>query len=449
MKTRILSLFVFFASSYTGGAQAADLQFEADDTLPLVYLNVVVRGGAVEDPAGKSGLTNFMGEMLLRGTKIRSKEQLDQELDQMGAHFEEETRSEAVVFRGAVLSHQLERFLPLVNEILTQPAFPESELRKLKGELISALLEEQGRDQSLAGRHFDEFLFSAHPYGKSVMGKLKDLESLTSQDVRRQYESQIRDGRITILASGDSSALSRLQAWSKTLEKSRPGKEDAPRVVAPKPVAGRRLVIVDKPERTQTQILGGEIGFKMNEPDFFDFYVANFVFGGGSFQARLMSEIRTKRGWSYGANSAVKFSRQPRSWRFYLFPAAKDTAAALETVLKMVEEWRDRGVTPQELDFAKTSLINGAGFLLNTPRKRIENRIQEITLDLPEGFMKHYAEGVARVTLESANASVKAHIHPDQLSILALGTAKDLKEPLAKSAGVPIDKVQVIDYRQD
>jgi zinc protease len=145
----------------------------------------------------------------------------------------------------------------------------------------------------------------------------------------------------------------------------------------------------------------------------------------------------------------VKFSRQPRSWRFYLFPAAKDTPAALETVLKMVEEWRDRGVTPQELDFAKTSLINGAGFLLNTPRKRIENRIQEITLDLPEGFMKHYAEGIARVSVESANASVKAHIHPDQLSILVLGTAKDLKEPLAKAAGVPAEKVQVIDYRQD
>ncbi len=449
MKTRTLSFFVLLGLGWSLAVPAADLQFEADDTLPLVYLNIVVRGGAVEDPAGKSGLTNFMGEMLLRGTKVRSKEQLDQELDQMGAHFEEETRGEAVVFRGAVLSHQLERFLPLVNEILTQPAFPESEMKKLKSELISALLEEQGRDQALAGRHFDEFLFAGHPYGKSVMGKVKDLEGLTSQDVKRQYESQIRDGRITILASGDSAAIGRLQAWSKTLEQSRPGKEDAPRVEAPKATEGRRLIIVDKPERTQTQILGGEIGFKMDEPDFFDFYVANFVFGGGSFHARLMSEIRTKRGWSYGANASIKFSRQPRSWRFYLFPAAKDTPAALETVLKMVEEWRERGVTPQELDFAKTSLINGAGFLLNTPRKRIENRIQEITLDLPEGFMKHYAAGVARVTLDSANASVKAHIHPDRLSILVLGTAKDLKEPLAKAAGIPVEKVQVIDYRKD
>lgn len=449
MKKRFLSFFVLFGliSGWTG--QAAELQFEADDTLPLVYLNIVVRGGAVEDPTGKSGLTNFMGEMLLRGTKLRSKEQLDQALDQMGAQFEEETRGEAVIFRGAVLSHQLERFLPLVNEILTQPAFPEDELKKLKSELISALLEEQGRDQALAGRHFDEFLFPGHPYGKSVMGKVKDIESMTSQDVRRQYDAQIRNGRMTILASGDSGALGRLQVWAKALEESRPGKEDAPRVQAPKAPIGRRLVIVDKPERTQTQILGGQIGFKMDEPDFFDFYVANFVFGGGSFHARLMSEIRTKRGWSYGANASLKFSRQPRSWRFYLFPAAKDTPAALETVLKMVEEWRDRGVTPQELDFAKTSLINGAGFLLNTPRKRIENRIQEITLDLPEGFMKSYASRVAQVTLESANASIRNHIQPDQLSVLVLGTAKDLKEPLAKAAGVPVEQVQVIDYRQD
>src|SRR4051812_45193538 len=106
MKTRLLltTLLLTTGLGLFSAAQAIEVSFEKDDSLPLVYLNVAIKAGAVADAQGQSGITNFMGEMLLRGTKTRTKEQIDLELDQMGATLDVEVRSEALILRGSVLS---------------------------------------------------------------------------------------------------------------------------------------------------------------------------------------------------------------------------------------------------------------------------------------------------------------------------------------------------------
>jgi predicted Zn-dependent peptidase len=115
----------------------------------------------------------------------------------------------------------------------------------------------------------------------------------------------------------------------------------------------------------------------------------------------------------------------------------------------MAEDLKANGITPEEFDFAQRSLVNSAGFMFNTPKKRVENKLLERTLDLPDGFMKSYGPELQKVTLAQTNQALKDFLKPDKLAIAVLGTAKDLKEPLAKAAGVPVDKVEVVPYTQD
>ena len=184
----------------------------------------------------------------------------------------------------------------------------------------------------------------------------------------------------------------------------------------------------------------------MTHPDFFPLHVANYAFGGPSFSATLMMEIREKRGWSYGASSGFRFGLEPRLWSLYLFPAEKDTAPALEYSLKLLQDLKEKGLKPEDFEFAKRSMINSVGFMYSTPSKRVENKLLEKTLNLPDGFMKSFGEQIQKVQLSEVNTALKNFIQPDRVTISVLCTAKDLKDSLTKAAGVTPDHVQVAPY---
>jgi zinc protease len=187
----------------------------------------------------------------------------------------------------------------------------------------------------------------------------------------------------------------------------------------------------------------------MTDPDFFPLYVGNFILGGPSFSSRLMTEIRVKRGWSYGANSGFRFGIEPRYWRAHLFPASKDSPPALAETLKLIEQLKTGGVTADEFAFAQSSIVNKSGFMYNTPSKRVENALLEKTLDLPAGYMKSYGPSVAHVTRDEVNQAVAKFLKPSELAITVVGTASELKEPLAKAVGIPVNEVVVKSYTQD
>lgn len=429
-------------------AEALDVAFENDSSLPLVRVSVVIRSGSVLDPSGQSGITNFLGEMLLRGTRARTKEQIDLELDRLGGEIGVETRAEALIFRASVLSANVAPFLDLFTEILTQPRFADDEIRKLKAEVTSRIAQELGRDMSLASRRFVEFLFAGHPYGKPVLGTTRDVTAFAADSIREHYSRTFREKALLVVGSGDVPAFV-VRSWAAAVASARTGGEAPPLVSAPEAPRGPRVRVLDKPDRTQTQVRMGHVGVRMTDPDFFPLYVANHAFGGGTFSARLMVELRVKRGWTYGANSSFVHGRRPRLWQIGFFPAEKDTPAAVEYALGMVRELKAKGLSADEFAFAKRSLVNGAGFMYNTPDKRVENRLLELMLDLPEGFMKTYADGIQEVTLDDSNGALGRFIAPENLSILVLGTASHIRESVAKAAGVDSGAVEVVDYKRE
>jgi len=443
-----MKFLTLFIALYSISAQALEISFEKDDSLPLVYINVAFKTGSVLDPVEKSGLSNFVGQMMLRGTQSKTKEQIDQAIDNLGARLEVETRSESTIFRGAVLSAQFEAFSEILLDVLTHPTFPETEIQKLKDEVTSKILEAQGKDNSLARKHFDSWFFGKHPYAKPLYGKIKTLKAITQSDLTEFYNKWLRANNILIVGSGDLDDQ-KIVAFASRLKKDRAGGETAPKLAMPEVPAGRRVLIIDKPDRTQTQINVGQIGVKMDDPEYFPLYLANYAYGGGSFNSRMMVEIRVKRGWSYGAYSFLKEGTQPRLWQYYLFPASKDTEAALKYSLEMLEDFKNKGLSEAEFSLAQRSLVNNAGFTFNTPLKRVENTLTERTLGLPEGFYKTFAEKLQALKLADVNQSVAKFLKPDQLSISVLATASQLKAGISKVTGVDEKNIQVINYSED
>ena len=210
---------------------------------------------------------------------------------------------------------------------------------------------------------------------------------------------------------------------------------------------GRRLVIVDKPERTQTQILLGGLGTWPRDEDHLALHVANTAFG-GTFTARMTREIRSKRGWSYGAYSNLPFDRHRQAFSMWTFPKAEDAAACVRLQLEMLADWHARGISRKELDWAKRYLTRSYAFAVDTAAKRVGLAAESEIYALPDGYHERYVERIRAVTLEQANRAVHTRIDPESLLVAVVGTAQAVRPELEQSiAG--LESVRVIPFDAD
>jgi zinc protease len=210
--------------------------------------------------------------------------------------------------------------------------------------------------------------------------------------------------------------------------------------------SGRHLLFVDKPDRTQTQILVGTMGTAPHDEDHAALVVANAVFG-GTFTSRLMREIRSKRGWSYGASARVAIDRHRQAWVMWTFPAAQDAAPCLKLAVELMEAWVSGGVLPREVKFIQNYLVRSHAFDVDTAAKRLHQALDVELLGLPEDYYSRWVEHVRAVDAASANAAVARRITTDSLLAVVVGTAAtvldDVRGAVPRLAGattVPFDQ---------
>jgi zinc protease len=197
---------------------------------------------------------------------------------------------------------------------------------------------------------------------------------------------------------------------------------------------GRHLVLVDKPERTQTQILIGGLGTHPRDADHTALLVGNTIFG-GTFTARMTQEVRSKRGWSYGAYSSLPIDRRRQAFSMWTFPKAEDAGPCIQLQLEMLHTLREQGVTKKELAWAKRYLTRSHAFAIDTPGKRVGLTLDAELYDLPDGYYQNYLQRIAAVTLDEVNQSLRARIPEQDLLIVVVGTAADIRTPV--EAAIP------------
>lgn len=451
MKKLLLSILL---SLLVLNANAAEFFFEKDRSLPLTRIVIAIRGGSSADPDGKNGATDLMMRMLTRGTKTKTKNQIDLAVDQLGGDLAVATQLEYSLFQGSVLSKNLKPFLEILTEILTTPSFRETEFVKLRAERISELMGSLSEDRSLAQVRFDQRFFRGHAYARTPQGRINDLRKISVGDLESQYQGLVQDTRVLVLATGDASESDFNEFLDRFRTARTMGNSNSLSPLRPIPAfsgAPKKLqvVIFDKPDRTQTQIVIGQTGINVTDTKRDALTVANHAFGGGIFQSRLMQELRVKRGWTYGAGSSFKNALLPHSWKVAFFPKNADTAPAIVEALKLIRVFGEKGLTPEEFSFAKQGLINGAGFNFNTPMKRLENKLFEKFYGLPDGTVEGLADRLKELDLAIVNQAVKDFVKPQQMLIGIVGTASTLKADLAKALKISEGEIEVQDYLKE
>ncbi|MET0391055.1 MAG: pitrilysin family protein [Polyangiales bacterium] len=425
-----------------GTSNNAVVLVESDHVLPLVHVGIVLRTGSVLDPRGLEGLTRMTARMLRMGTRKLDAQQVEERIDSLGAQLHVGCAPSYVQMSGVVVAHNLEPFVQLLSELVTAPTFRNRDLARAKRETVAELVGVVDDDRSLAGRHFRSFALGKHPYARPVVGTTTSVRAITRDAVLNQYKKHFVSGNVIVSMAGavQPERARELVDRYLTLPNGRAPKIDTPATTLAK---GRRLVIVDKPERTQTQIIVGTLGTHVHDADHTALQVANVIFG-GLFTARLTHEVRSVRGLSYGASSSLGHDRQRELWTMWTFPAAKDAYKCLSLQLDLYEKWVQDGVKPSELARAKNFLVKSHAFELDTAQKRLDQRIEAELFGLPMDYFEGFVKRVQRVTRADANAALKKRLSRRDLAMAVVATAKELRPELEQLPR--LDEVKVVPF---
>lgn len=420
------------------------LVVETSPALPLVSITASLRSGAVQDPDGKEGLSRLCARLMRRTAGGRNAEAIDERIDALGGSFGVDATHSTVAFQATVISRSLRPFADLVLEVLAKPSLSEEELERLKRETEAELVEARDNDKGLARRWFRSKSFNPHPYNRSVSGTISSIRSITRGDVLAHFTKTMTPDNVAFAFAGDIDNDAALDIVTRVRGALPAGMRPADAVDNPSMPTGRRLIVVDKPARTQTQILIGTLGTHPRDDDHFDLHVANTIFG-GTFTARLMHEVRSKRGWSYGAYSSLPYDRQRRTLSLWTFPKAEDAAACIRLELDMLEEWCKNGVTKKEITWAERYLSRSNAFAVDTAAKRVALALDEIVYGLPDRYHADYVNRIRAVTVDSANEAIRRRITPSDLLIVVVGTASDILEPVKTAIG-DLASVEVVPF---
>ena len=421
-----------------------DILLVEDHTRPLSTVSVNLNGGQLSDPEGQEGLAYLTSQMLTRGTKRRSQAELSEALDTMGSHLGVSVSRETTSIIGDALTRNFDEFEALVTEVLCEPTFPEDELARLKRQTVAELQQVRDNDAALAKRFFVRSFYGDHAYGRPLRGTEESLARISRDDVVRFYEERYSARDVISGACGDLTHERFTTYIERTTGALPAGPQSPVAIEAPMDwKSGYRLDLIDKPERSQTQVFIGHPTLNANHDDYIALYLAHVIFG-GTFTARLSQEIREKRGWSYGAYSYLHGDKHLGTFILRFYPGLADTIPALEVADNLFREYYAEGPTAEELENARRYIVNSHPMTIETAEKQLHEQLACRILGRDPSWLESFIPAIKALTLDDLQRAIKAHLSPDDVQTTVVCSADAMAEQL-QAWGRP-ESTRVLDF---
>lgn len=403
-----------------------------DSAIPLTHCSAALRNGSLSDPEGKEGATRLLLRLMRRAAAEFTAEQIDEQIDRLGATLGIDANRSVAGFHGAVIARSRDPFHELLAQVLTRPRFDSDEFDRLKKEALAEWHESLDDDSTLARRYFSRAVFEGHPYGRLAGGCPDSLARVELDDLKELYPQLLRAEQLRFAFAGDVDE----ELCNAFVDKVRAELPQGPALsgecASPPIPEGRRLLFVDKPERSQTQIIIGGLGSRPQDSDHTALYAGHMIFG-GTFSSRLSQEVRGKRGWSYGAYSNLPFDRQRQAFSLWTFPQSSDAAECIALELRLLEELIEKGVSEEELDATKAYLENSHAFTLDTAAKRASLALDSDLYDLPPSYFEGHVARVKSLTVSEVNTALRSRLSAENLRVVVVGTEGQLLSEIQRA----------------
>ena len=412
--------------------------------LPLVSFRVLVKGGMESDPAALPGLASVTAELLRRGTAQHTAAQFSEEIDGLGGTFGAGPNDQATTISAEFLSKDFDRGLALVADAALHPTFPDEEVRKTVARRVDGLKSTKDSPGAAINPFYRTFFFgSGHPYGR--VPDEASYDRIRRENIVDYHKSMYVGRNLVVIVAGDFDPAKAKARVTETFGAAPAG--NAYPFVADAPVprnSAPRVLLVDKPDATQTYFVIAQPGVRRSTPDRVPLTLVNALFG-GRFTSMINDALRITSGLTYGASSSVQMSRLDGAITINSYTKTDTTAQAIDLALQILKNLTDKGISAEQLASVK-AYVKGF-YPTNTVETadQIANVLGEMEIfGLGRDEVDQFFARVDAVTLDQANAVARKYYRSDNLTFVLLGNAAKIRD-VAKKYGPQVVERQAKD----
>ena len=411
-------------------ANGLDLRIVRLARFPIVTATLILDAGEwVVDPA-RAGLAVLAGDALEGGTAHRSGAELAEALEAIGAGLGIGTGWDATSVTVSCLAERLDEALALMAEVVLEPSFPVEEFSRVRDQRLAAIQQRAMNPSTLAGDQAARFIHAEGvPFGRPLAGTESTIAPLTGEDARTMLAARYRPRGAALVVVGDvdggeieTLAERCFGSWSGTVE-------DVSSASVASRHEHRRVEIVHRPGAVQSEIRMGHVGVPKSTPDYFPLLVYNTILG-GSFTSRLNLNLREKNGFTYGVRSQFQFRRNAGPFGISTAVETAVTVDAVREALSEVELLKNEGPSADEVEAARDYIVGIFPLRLETTRQ-LASRVGELIIyGLPDDYHATYRDRLRAVTQTETLEAGRTHVRPEEMSVVVVGDADEIRAPL-------------------
>jgi zinc protease len=400
--------------------------------LPLIRGFALVRTGNLFDPPDKRGLSQVMAEVMRSGgTSAKTGDQLDEELENIAASVESSMGETSATVSFSALKETAAQALAVFRDVMADPEFRQDKIDLALNQLRGAIARRNDEASEIPTRELLSILYGRdNSYGWTI--EYEHLDNIRRQDLIDFHARYYFPANIMLAVYGDFATAdmrARLEqlfgGWTVT----QPPVPPFPPVTA-QPAPG--IYFAAKPDVTQTFFSIGHLGGTLRDPDYPALEVMANILGAG-FSSRLVTQVRTRLGYAYSIGAAWSANyNHPGMFRIAGSTKSMSTVAALKAIRAELDKLRTEEVTQKELDEAKQAVLNSFVFFFDSPAKTLNRVMQYEYFGYPKDFLFQYQKAVEAVTRADVLRVAKTHLHPEWLTIVAVGNPAELGTPLTE-----------------
>ena len=401
--------------------------------VPMINLYAIVKTGASADPAGEEGLASVTAGLLRKGTKTRTAQQFAADLDYIGGSFDADATADFSSVSAEFLTKDLSRGLELFSDALLHPTFPQAEVEKLLAQDLDGVKGAKDDPQQVLGLYYYGYLYGTHPYGRPAGGDEVSLKRIQRAAIVKFYEANYAPANALLAVAGDFNGAEMRKKLEDALGDWPARSVSAAPLAAPAPAKGKRLLLVDKPDATQTYFAIGNVGMAHNDPDRVTIRVVNTIFG-GRFTSELNEALRVESGYTYGASSFFDSRKMPGPFGIFSFTKNESTTPAIDLALQVLQELHKEGVSAEQLKSAKSYIKGQFPPNMETSRQLAQIIATHEFYGLGDDEINQLEARVDAVTPEMARQTIQKHFPAENLVFVLIGKASAIEKAVEKYA---------------